>query len=218
MENTLEKTPPESGEIVFSIDRSPASFQTKGQSKQQYKDHIVEIVKKAGFLLSGDIQIYITWSVHEEKRYESDASADIDNIIKPLLDALCGPTGIMIDDNQVQLVQCSWIDSYIRGKEKIDIRIIYIPDEFVPKDGLAFVNIKNNLCLPFCKHHSPKALSIFISGYEQQFTCRDELTKHGLDYYQSRGEMSIQRVFHKTRLQKFEVMDLDKVRDELIIS
>ena len=131
---------------------------------------------------------------------------------------MCGPDGILIDDNQVQLVQCSWIDSYTRDKESIDIRIKYIPDEFLSKAGLAFINIKNNLCLPFCKNHSLETLSIFISGYEQQFTCRDKLTKHGWDYYQSRGVMSIQRVFHKSRLQNFEVMDLDQVKKKLLIS
>lgn len=218
MGNTLANTPPESGEIEFSIDRPPVSFQAKGKEKEKLKEHIATMVRQAKFLLSGDVKIYITWSVHEEKRYETDASADIDNIIKPLLDALCGPTGILIDDNQVQLVQCSWIDSYIHDKERVDIRIEYIPDEFLFKEGLAFVIINNNLCLPFCKNHSPESLLIFVSGYEHMFTCRNEMTKLGLDYYQSRDAMSIQRVFHKSRLRNFDVMNLADLKTKLTIS
>lgn len=218
MDLILEKLSPESGDIEFTIDRPPVSIQSMSKEKQEIKDHIIALVKTAEFLISGDVKIDITWYVHEEKRYETDASADIDNIIKPLLDALCGPAGILIDDNQVQQVQCSWIDSYIRDKEKVVVRIQYIPDEYLPKDGLAFVNIKNNLCLPFCKKHSSASLSILISAYEQQFACRKELTKHGWDYYQSRGVMSIQRVFHKSRLKNFEVIELKDLKKTLSLS
>jgi len=218
MDITLEKLPPESGGIEFIIDRSPVSIQSMSKEKHEIKDHISSIVKSAEFLLSGDVKIYISWYVHEEKRYETDASADVDNIIKPLLDALCGPTGILIDDNQVQQVQCSWIDSYVRDKERVGIRIEYIPDEYLPKEGLAFVNIKKNLCLPFCRNHTPESLSILISAYEQQFTCRKELSKQGWDYYKSSSVMSIQRVFHKSRLKNFEVIELDDFKKTISFS
>jgi hypothetical protein len=38
-------------------------------------------------LLSGDVQVGIEWTLHEEARYEQDAAPDVDNILKPLLDA-----------------------------------------------------------------------------------------------------------------------------------
>ena len=56
----------------------------------------------------------IEWTVHEQDRYESDAAPDVDNILKPLLDGLCGPEGVLIDDCQVQAVDCRWIDWTLR--------------------------------------------------------------------------------------------------------
>ncbi|MCI5130534.1 MAG: RusA family crossover junction endodeoxyribonuclease [Candidatus Electrothrix sp. EH2] len=75
-----------------------------------------------------------------KKRYETDTSADIDNIIKPLLDSLCGPSGILIDDNQVQCVTCYWLDTSDYESEKINISIDYIDDEYISKEGLIFIN------------------------------------------------------------------------------
>ena len=125
MEDFLTDSPPESGKIEFSIERAPVSLQAKGKRKREFKKQVAARVEKAGFLLSGDVRVHMQWHVHEEKRYETSTSADIDNIIKPLLDAICGPKGILIDDNQVQSIQCFWVDSYVYDREKIDIRIKY---------------------------------------------------------------------------------------------
>ena len=104
MKDIFTENPPESGEIKFIIDRPPVSLQSKGNRKKKFKEHVAAKVDTAGFLLSGDVSVRIQWSVHEQKRYETCTSADVDNIVKPLLDAICGPKGILIDDNQVQAV------------------------------------------------------------------------------------------------------------------
>jgi len=51
-----------------------------------------------GYLPLGDVKVSIEWTLHEQDPYESDAAPDVDNILKPLLDVLCGPDGILIDD------------------------------------------------------------------------------------------------------------------------
>ena len=208
MEDFLTDSPPESGKIEFSIERAPVSLQAKGKRKREFKKQVAARVEKAGFLLSGDVRVHIQWHVHEEKRYETSTSADIDNIIKPLLDAICGPKGILIDDNQVQSIQCFWVDSYVYDREKIDIRIKYIPDEYLPKNGLAFVCMNRNLCIPFYRNHQPEGQAIFISSHERMLALRDKMMNSGMSYYDSKGVMSVQRVFHKSRLQGFDIENI----------
>jgi len=81
----LGTKPPEFGSIEFDIDMAPVSLQAKSQRKSNLKAFVTSIVEQAGFLLSGDVKVQIEWSVHEQKRYETNASADTDNVIKPLL-------------------------------------------------------------------------------------------------------------------------------------
>lgn len=89
----------------------------------------------------------IQWLVYEQERYENPDLPDMDNIIKPILDGLTGPDGVLIDDCQVQTVSSHWIDW--NKKEHHNIRIRYCPDDYVSKQNLAFVNIGNNLYMPF---------------------------------------------------------------------
>lgn len=218
MEDFLTDYPPESGEIEFSIERAPVSLQAKGERKREFKEHVAARVERAGFLLSGDVRVHIQWHVHEEKRYETSTSADVDNIIKPLLDAICGPKGILIDDNQVQSIQCFWVDSYEYDRELISIRIKYIPDEYLPKKGLAFVCMEKNLCIPFCRNHRPEEQAVFISEHERKLALRDEMMKTGKSYYDSKVVMSVQRVFHKSRLQGFDIENISDLKKKIGIS
>ena len=195
---------------------APVSLQARSlRRKSDFKAFVTSIVEQAGFLLSGDVKVQIEWYVHEQKRYETDASADTDNVIKPLLDALCGPAGIMIDDNQVQSVTCSWLDSYEYDCEKINITVTYSPDEFVSKEGLAFINMGNHICMPINETLSPDHQNIILNRVLGMIKSRDEYVKNGIDYYQAKIEMSVQRVFHKTRLKEFTIIDLEDKLESL---
>lgn len=88
MNEHLRKEPPEYGEIVFEVGRSPVSLQSKSAKKREFKDFVSSIVKGTGFLLSGDVKIIIEWRVTEQHRYEHSSAYDVDNIVKPLLDSI----------------------------------------------------------------------------------------------------------------------------------
>ena len=113
------------------------------RKKQKLKNAILQVIKGATYYLTGEVQIEIEWLVHERERYETDSSPDIDNIVKPMLDALSGLHGILIDDCQVQAVSCHWID-WTRNDHQINLRIKYFPDEWTLKDSLLFVDFGNN--------------------------------------------------------------------------
>ena len=83
--------PPFSGELTFVVEGPPVSQQSRRSEKDTFAKSIRAQMSECGYLISGDVRIYIEWTLHEQDRYESDAAPDVDNILKPLLDALCGP-------------------------------------------------------------------------------------------------------------------------------
>jgi Holliday junction resolvase RusA-like endonuclease len=99
-------------EVSISVPLPPVSQQARSESKASFQAEIENAISSYEFLLSGDVSVTVEWSISQQTRYETDRSPDVDNILKPLIDALAGPAGLMIDDNQVQHVSCHWIDSY----------------------------------------------------------------------------------------------------------
>lgn len=205
MNDHLGKEPPENGEIVFEINRSPVSLQSKSKKKNEFKDFVSSIVKGAGFLLSGDVKLIIEWRVTEQHRYEHASAYDVDNIIKPILDSISGPDGILVDDNQVQYIECYWTDIYHDLDEKLIVTIKYVNDEWLPKEGLEFLSFEGSLCLPIWSNIKPEHQKTFIECYRSGIEFKNQALEDGIDYYHAKLAMSIQRVFHKARLAGFKI-------------
>lgn len=205
--------PSEDGRFSFEIKRPPVSLQAKSDKRSEFKEFVVEQLKSVSFLLSGDVKISIEWYTHEQKRCETTASADIDNIIKPLLDSLCGPNGIMIDDNQVQSIGCNWFDYDDPENEKLVVVVEFSPSDFVLKEGLFFVNVHQHLYMPLWESLDKKAQKLMAESFVKMLEIREQMVAAGVDYYQAKAVMSVQRVFHKGRLDGFVLKDkseLDK--------
>jgi Holliday junction resolvase RusA-like endonuclease len=149
----LESVPPP-GLLEFTLPLAPVSQQAKSEAKSEFKCAVQAFTKTAQYLLAGDVQLSVEWLVSEQARYETDRSPDVDNILKPLIDSLVGPDGLVIDDNQIQSVSCSWIDWH-REEEQIRVELRFLPDEWLQKQGLVFVQFENGLCMPIQNGESP---------------------------------------------------------------
>ena len=114
-EELLKKSPFEEpspfGEIMLHLDVAPASLQSRQSAKAALRAVVHEQTGEYQYLLTGDVSMEITWHFHDRARYESDASADIDNLLKPMLDAFCGPNGLLVDDCQMRSLRISWIST-----------------------------------------------------------------------------------------------------------
>jgi hypothetical protein len=128
--------------------------------------------------------------------------ADVDNILKPTLDALSGPDGILIDDCQVQAVTSSWIDWTREDQQQLTIRIRHIADDFLPRQSLAFVDLGRNLYMPVHVGLPAEARTLIASYLASAVIGRDKLVALGAEFSSSRAIMPVQRVFHRSRLGK----------------
>jgi len=182
----------------------------QGRLKKGRRDEIVAYVRnytnKIPYLFSGEVSVSIELCLSAAKRYETDKSSDIDNVIKPLLDALSGPDGIMVDDHQVQDIQCYWTET--EGGERTEVTIRDIWNDHVKKDKLFFVHVGRHLYYPIEGNHEPDHISSILKMLVSYKSLREELEKVSTKYSWLRQHLPMQRYFHRTRIGKFERMEL----------
>lgn len=191
--------PPEFGELTMTFSLEPVSLQSSSAKREFVKKQIKNTTKNINYLLCGDVKVEIQWLVYEQERYESPDSPDMDNIIKPILDGLSGPDGILIDDCQVQTVGSHWID-WIKKEHGINIYIRYMPDDYVAKKNLIFVNMGDNLFFPFHTDVKNESNLIILEHLNKMTELKNQMMKKTGDYYQAKMFNSVQRIFHKSRV------------------
>jgi Holliday junction resolvase RusA-like endonuclease len=204
--------PPIFGELTFSFGFEPVSLQSSSQKREFVKSEIRKETSKLNYLLSGDVKIEIQWLVHEQERYENAKAPDMDNIIKPILDGLTGKDGVLIDDCQVQTIGSHWID-WSKREHQINVFIQYTPDDYVSKKNLIFVNLGDNLFFPIHSDLPWNVKELLINHLENMMSLRKKMLNETGDYYQAKSVMSIQRIFHKSRINEvFPIMENEEFR------
>ena len=96
------------GKLDVTVLGPPVSIQAKRTVRDAYMARVKAELTQYKFILTGPLTLDITWHVSAKSRYETDAKADIDNCIKPIVDAFTGPDGIMVDDCQLKGLYICW--------------------------------------------------------------------------------------------------------------
>ena len=196
------KSPPEFGSLVFSLLAKPVSLQGSREKQAEIQELVKEITRPVRYLLSGELKLDIEWYVHERDRWESAAAPDIDNIMKPLLDGLSGPDGIMVDDCQVQEIACRWID-WASHTNELRFELRFHPDDYIRKEKLVFVHVGRNLYMPLNTEQSPEIQRTFLDTWSRMTAARNKIEGASGDNYTAKHEMPVQRAFHGARLRSF---------------
>lgn len=193
----------------------PVSLQAAGSKKTAIREAIRAIVSPCEYLLTGDLQVTIEWRISERVRYESDNPADVDNIVKPILDALSGPEGLLVDDCQVQALTCYWTGGRSHPEEEsVVIDLAFETEACVRKAGLVFVPVDRALYFPV---DSSLPRSVVLRLAEQitaRFRSARETVAEGLDPRLAYSTLPIQRVFHRTKLGLFRIATLEELGQE----
>jgi len=196
--------------LQFRISRAPVSQQASGKLKSEVKDAIRDSIRQERLFLTGEIRLNVDWLVRDQIRYETDRAPDVDNILKPTIDALTGPDGIIFDDCQVQRVNCGWIDWNGEG-QAFDIEIEYIEDQIISSKNVFFVQFRNGLCFPF-DGDLPIDANRFLAKYlNGRLDARLEFQTMTDDYKLAMLAMPMQRFFHRTRVNGFDVVPYETI-------
>jgi Holliday junction resolvase RusA-like endonuclease len=197
------------GRAEFTVKGSPASVQASKDTRNKYVDSIKNQFKNLKYILTGDIILNITWLLPTKSRYETDAKADIDNCIKPIIDAFTGPDGLFIDDCQLQGLYVCW--HHIESQdERVVFEFEFIADQYSLKDELAFVRLEGALCIPVNLNWPYAAKVIWVNALKSNQISKDTLEKLGISYPAVAGFLGSSRPFHMTRVKGFNVMNLSE--------
>ena len=99
--------------------------------------------------------------------------------------------------------------------EYIEVTIKSVPNCFILKKDLLFIEYSNHLCLPFQRDWNIEFQKTIVHHWENMLNMRDKLIEDGLSYYDSKSIMPIQRVFHKSKLSDFEIIRIGEIKQLL---
>jgi Holliday junction resolvase RusA-like endonuclease len=190
--------------IESTID--PVSLQANSERKRTFQTALAAAVKKStDRIFTGDVKAEITWFVSEERRYSTHIVADIDNIIKPLFDAVTGPEGVLIDDNQVQQVASSWLDA-APGDLKFEVIISALsPLQFIPRENLRFVDFGSPYGCMLMPDGPELLRRALITTTATAIRHHRSLLAKGIDPAVAKMHMPMQRFYPSARLRGFDV-------------
>lgn len=137
-------------EIILKIE-SPVSFQSKRKRIDALGDRVrTEIAQGQRAFFVGDAEVCIQWEIHQGNRYLTNRAADVDNIIKPVLDALSGPDGVLVDDCQVRYVSSQWKDWDV-AEDQAQIVVRALTGSVIERADICFVRVpvRERLYVPF---------------------------------------------------------------------
>ncbi|MFD7975378.1 RusA family crossover junction endodeoxyribonuclease [Streptomyces sp. NPDC059071] len=190
-------------DIRSSID--PLSLQADNSRKADFQDALASAVSQAtkGVFIH-DVEVTLVWLIEESRRYQTHMVADLDNVMKPILDAVTGPDGIMIDDNQIQSIRASWTTP---GQTGFQLRFTALTaDDYLSRrEGLSFVEFSADRCyvLPGVERSIQAAV---VRGYRAALERYQEMLGAGISEHAARSVLPSVRPFPRARLGKFEVL------------
>ena len=116
------------------------SVQSKKEAINDIRKEIHKKLSVIEWMMGDDINIDIAFYLSGYERITTDKSADIDNMLKPLIDSFTGKNGIFIDDSQISSLNMLWLSK----NEEFDYDLIVIEfhynnDYAYPKKNLYFV-------------------------------------------------------------------------------
>jgi Holliday junction resolvase RusA-like endonuclease len=203
------EAPPPFGAMEFTVNGSPASIQSGKPVRDAYVASIRNLFTPIKFLLTGELQLEVRWLLPAKSRFETDAKADIDNCLKPIIDAFTGPEGLFIDDCQLRGLYVCW--NHIEfGEERLDFKFEYGPDDFHPKDGIAFVRLEKGLCVPVDLNWPSAVRIVWAAMLKTNEFTKAKLESLGMSYLPLASLLGSSRPFHVTRVQGFKILTLSE--------
>lgn len=181
----------------------PLSLQAAVVRKRPYMAALREAVSSAtSTVMTGDVKIQIDWYIDQHNRYSTNKVADIDNIVKPILDSVSGNEGILIDDGQVQAIDVRWLDKL--GVEE-DFRVRFEPLAFegmIARESLAFAEFSSSRCFPIQTNLDVRARTLILTSVKEQLAGAEYLAGMGVMQDLANATLPIQRFFPTSRLRQ----------------
>lgn len=136
-------------EFLIRIEKA-LSVQSKSSLLNNLRTIIHQTISPITWIIGGEANLSIAFYLSGYSRSTTDKSADLDNMLKPLIDSFTGPNGILVDDSQISSIEMLWLSR----NEDIDHDIIrmdfrYNNEETYQRKDLYFVQYHKALYCGF---------------------------------------------------------------------
>lgn len=191
-------------EIRSAID--PLSLQASGERKKAFQAALGEAVREATVgVFTHDVEATLIWYIEEARRYQTHIVADLDNVMKPILDAITGADGVLVDDNQIQSIKASWVTPGAFGSGfELSLGPLMRSD-YVKREGLSFVEFAADRCYMLHGSLGEEAAALMVSGWRRMVRTYGDLVSRGIPEPDARYILPMLRPFPRARLGRFRV-------------
>lgn len=193
------------GRMEIVIPGAPVSVQSSKKIREAYLATIKSELSRFHFILTGQLVLEVTWLVPAKSRYETDAKADIDNCLKPIIDAFTGPDGLFIDDCQLKGLYICW-RHIVSGNERLHFQFDFDPVQWCEKDGLAFIRIERGLCCPVNLTWPGPLRESWVKVMRAGEHYKEKLERLGASYLALAAMTGGSQPFHVTRTAGFPLL------------
>jgi hypothetical protein len=198
-------------------------FQTivSRQSRKEVIDGLIKLIhrelNKFEWIIIGSVVVDFLWYLNAVERQETDKVGDLDNISKPIQDALLGPSGILVDDSQIGGLYTYWQSrNNLVADNILYITIKFNNDYVLLKKDLKFIQYNKAICLPVnietTSIHDLILAKILIKSRLQSRKAAKKIKLKGADV--DRYFVCSEYDFHRTRLNAFptnQIMTLEQL-------
>ncbi|MDY0913663.1 RusA family crossover junction endodeoxyribonuclease [Rathayibacter festucae] len=196
----------EFGVVIVRGSIDPVSLQASGVRRSMFQEVVsAAIEQETSGLFMMDVRVELEWYVPVSTRYETHSIPDLDNVLKPLIDAISGPNRLMIDDNQVQSISAAWMDARV-DDVSFFLRITNLDNQPLSRrTGLYFVEVSPGICLPLFDRYRGELNDDQVRFFQFADWSRREAIKAGISADRAASVMPEQRVFPRARLGKYKI-------------
>lgn len=196
----------EFGLVVIRGSMDPVSLQASGARRSNFQNAVSAVIERETVgLFTMDVKVELEWYVPVSTRYETHSIPDLDNVLKPLIDAISGPNRLMIDDNQVQSISAVWMDVRLDGVS-FELRVSNLSNQSLsPRTGLYFVEVVPGACIPLFDKYRGDFNDAYVQDFQFADWIRRESIRAGMSADRALFVMPNQRIFPRARLGKFSV-------------
>ena len=123
------------------------------QSRKEVVDKLIALIRrelsKFKWIIIGSVVVDLLWYLNATERQETDKVGDLDNISKPIQDALLGPDGILVDDAQIGGLYTYWQSrNNLYTDNILYVTVKFNNDYVLLKENLKFIQYAKAICLP----------------------------------------------------------------------
>lgn len=195
----------DAGRVDILSTVAPVTLQATPSRRRDFKDALGSAVTAATKgIFTHDVEVTLIWFIEEARRYQTHLVADLDNVLKPILDAVTGPEALLIDDNQIQSIKASWMTPGLHGAGFQLTFAALMREEYVSRQGLAFVEFSADRCYMLPGGLGEHAAR-FVASYRRMVGAYQDMLAAGIHEEVAQSVLPIARPFPRARLGRFPV-------------